>query len=240
MFKLIDLIKKNIRRLRMLLFRRAYISRDLENNIVDNFTRLYRDSYYFGQAWNTTTWLGHHVHKCPNDLWMYQEIIFNRKPDVIIEAGTSRGGSALFMANMCDLVGKGKIITIDIKVKNDKRPKHDRITYLLGSSTSDEIVEKIKTMVKPDDKVMVVLDSRHHKYHVIEELKIYQQFIKVGDYMIVEDSFLNGHPVDPTFGPGPMEAIEEFLKEDKRFVSDRDMERHFLTFNPKGYLKRVK
>jgi cephalosporin hydroxylase len=178
----------------------------------------------FGGTWADTYWLGVPVLKCPLDLWIYQEIIFEVKPDVIIECGTFRGGSALFLAHMCDLVNNGRIISIDIEYRED-RPKHERITYLIGSSTSEEIVRKVKSLIRDRDKVMVILDSDHHKEHVLKELKIYSKFVTKGSYLIVEDTNINGHPVVPDFGPGPLEAVEEFLKENKNFVADRTKEK---------------
>jgi cephalosporin hydroxylase len=111
---------------------------------------------------------------------------------------------------------------------------------LLGSSTSKEIVEKIKNSIKDKDRVMVILDSDHSKVHVLNELRIYSELVTRGSYLIVEDMCLNGHPVYPGFGLGPMEAVEEFLKESKDFVADRRREKYYITFNPKGYLKRIK
>jgi cephalosporin hydroxylase len=138
---------------------------------------------------------------------------------------------------MCDLVNNGKVITIDIEDIKDK-PQHKRIKYLLGSSTSKEIVEKIRSLVGNDGKVMVILDSDHSKQHVINELRIYSKFVTKGSYLIVEDTNINGHPVFSNFGPGPMEAVDEFLKENKDFVVDKTKEKLYLTFNPNGYLKR--
>ena len=167
------------------------------------------------------------------------EIIFEIKPDVIIECGTAKGGSALFLASMCDLVKNGKVITIDIK--NIKGlPQHRRIKYLIGSSTSKEIIEKIKSLIRKNDKVMVVLDSNHTKPHVLNELRLYNKLVTKGNYLIVEDTQLNGHPVMTQFGPGPMEAVESFLKGNKDFIVDKTKEKFYMTWNPNGYLKKIK
>jgi len=202
---------------------------------VDQFHRLYYDSH----VWYNTFWLGIPAYKCPLDLWIYQEIIFELRPDIIIECGTASGGSALFLASICDLVNKGKIITIDTEDRKG-RPEHERIVYLLGSSTSREIGEKVRSLTRNEDKVMVILDSDHRKEHVLKELGIYGKFVTKGSYITVEDTNINGHPVAPEFGPGPMEAVEEFLEENEDFVMDKDREKFYLTFNPSGYLKRIK
>jgi cephalosporin hydroxylase len=173
------------------------------------------------------------------DLVIYQEIIFEIRPGVIIESGTADGGSALFLASICDLIGNGRVITVDIK-EREGRPKHKRITYLTGSSTSKEIVEKIGKLVKAGEKVLVILDSDHHEEHVLNELRIYSRFVTKGSYLIVEDTVVNGHPVEPQYGPGPMEAVEKFLKGNKDFIVDGKREKLYLTFNPGGYLKKIR
>lgn len=205
-------------------------------NIADEFHKLYYNSS--NRTWLNTSWFNIPTEKCPLDLWLYQEIIFKLKPDVIIETGTLKGGSALFLASICDLVNNGRIITMDIKDLEGK-PKHKRITYLIGSSTSKEIVEKVTNMIVDDKKVMVILDSNHSKQHVLNELKIYSRFVTKESYIIVEDTNVNGHPVRTDFGPGPMEAVREFLKRNKNFIIDKTKEKFYLTFNPNGYLKRI-
>lgn len=236
--KFLALIKNEATVLRNLIYQRIYLSAKLEKNIVENFHKLYYDSRVFGKTWGETFWLGVPVFKCPFDLWVYQEILFETRPDVIIETGTANGGSALFLASLCDLINHGEIITVDVEEAKE-RPKHPKIKYLLGSSTSSEIIEKIKNLIKDKNKIMVILDSDHHKEHVLNELKIYSQFVTKGNYLIVEDTNINGHPVFQEFGPGPMEAVEEFLKENKNFVIDKNKEKFYLTFNPNGYLKRI-
>jgi len=171
-------------------------------------------------------------------MWIYREIIFEVKPDIIIECGTLNGGSALFLASICDLINNGKVITIDINSPGNK-PSHSRIEYLLGSSTSSEIIEKIKSRIKKEDKIMVILDSDHTKKYVLNELNIYSKLVSKGSYLIVEDTNINGNPVFPKFGDGSKEAVQEFLLLDKNFIIDRTKEKFYLTFNPTGYLKRI-
>jgi cephalosporin hydroxylase len=139
--------------------------------------------------------------------------IVQTKPDFVIETGTARGGSALFLAHICDVLGKGRVITIDIK-ENPNRPRHERITYLHGSSTSKEVLSEVKGLVG-DGSALVILDSDHSKDHVIAELRAYSRFVNDGGYLIVEDTNVNGHPVLPEYGPGPMEAVEAFLEANK-------------------------
>lgn len=194
--------------------------------------------YYGSRVWQNTFWMGVPAYKCPLDLWIYQEVIFEVKPDVIVECGTADGGSALFLAHMCELANRGRIVTIDVG-QGEGRPRHPRITYVLGSSTAGEVVQRVRRLVTGGGSVMVILDSDHSKAHVLDELRIYSTLVTKGSYLIVEDTNVNGHPVLPDFGPGPMEAVEEFLKENSRFVIDDTREKFYMTFNPRGYLRRL-
>lgn len=204
-------------------------------NTVDRFHKLF---YFFSKrTWENTHWLGIPLLKCPLDLWIYQEIVFELKPDLIVECGTGYGGTTLFLASVLDLIKKGRIITIDIQ--NIKKPPHKRIIYLVGCSTSETITKKVKQSVKPKDKVLVILDSNHSKNHVLNEINFYSQLVTKGSYLIVEDTNINGHPVLPNFGQGPMEAVHEFLKLNKNFKVDRKREKYFLSFNINGYLRKV-
>ena len=156
---------------------------------------------------------------------------------MIIECGTSSGGSAYYLAGLMDLLGKGRIVTIDVVVCANL-PAHPRIQYLTGSSISPEIVEMVKKNIQPGNSVMVILDSDHSAPHVLRELQIYSPLVTKGDYLIVEDSNLNGHPVWPAHGPGPMEAVQEFLATNNEFKIDKSREKFLVSFNPNGYLRR--
>jgi cephalosporin hydroxylase len=205
--------------------------------ITDRFHRLYFDAHLQGKTWADTRWFGVPTAKCPLDLWIYQEIVAEIRPDLVIETGTFEGGSALFLASLFDLIGEGRVVTVDVEAR--RRPEHDRITYLSGSSTAPEIVEQMSEHCANSRTVLVVLDSDHKCEHVLAELRAYGGFVTPGSYLIVEDTNVNGHPVAPEFGPGPTEAIECFLKEDDRFVVDRSKEKFLLSFNPGGYLRRL-
>ncbi len=203
------------------------------STIADQFHQQYYDS----GVWMNTTWLGVPVQKLPLDLWIYQEIMNELKPDLIIECGTADGGSAYYLASLCDLVRNGRIISIDILAK--PRPQHPRITYLTGSSVSAEIQTAVRNAIKPGERVMVILDSDHSLEHVLNELRAYAPLVTSGSYLIVEDTNINGHPVLPQFGPGPMEALQQFLAENKDFQVDLSREKFFVTFFPNGFLKKL-
>jgi cephalosporin hydroxylase len=225
-----------VRFLRLLAPHHHY-SESLQGTVAEQFHKLYYDLGEQGKTWMDTRWLGVPVGKIPFDLWIYQEILFETKPDLIIECGTSSGGSAYYLAGLMDLLGKGRIVTIDVVVCANL-PAHPRIQYLTGSSISPEIVEMVKKNIQPGNSVMVILDSDHSAPHVLRELQIYSPLVTKGDYLIVEDSNLNGHPVWPAHGPGPMEAVQEFLATNNEFKIDKSREKFLVSFNPNGYLRR--
>ena len=201
--------------------------------------RRFHALYYTHQerTWADTRFLGAPVFKCPLDLWVYQEIVFETRPDVIIETGTDRGGSALYFASLFDLLGgDGRVVTIDVERK-PPLPEHPRVTYLNGSSVAPEVVARVRSLTD-GRRVMVVLDSDHTAPHVREELRIYGELVTPGCYMVVEDTNVNGHPVFRGHGPGPTEALSDFMRADTRFERDARREKFFLTFNPRGYLRR--
>ncbi|MBA2476845.1 MAG: class I SAM-dependent methyltransferase [Actinobacteria bacterium] len=218
---------------------KSLFARRLQGDAVDRFTQVYYDSHLLGQTRASTHWLGVHTDKCPLDLWIYGELLHELRPDLIVETGTYRGGSALYLASICDLLGKGSVVTIDLKPRDDV-PDHPRISYLHGSSVAPELVAEVRGRTRPGDVVLVVLDSDHRREHVLAELRAYGDLVTKGSYLVVEDTILNGHPISPEFGPGPMEAVEEFLASDERFRVDRSREKLLLTFNRGGYLKRVR
>ena len=181
---------------------------ETEERVAREFHCLYHDEWYESTILQTR-WKGVQLLKCPLDPWVVQEIIHETKPDVIIETGTWRGGSAYYCASLFDLFGKGRVLTVDIE-KYDV-PRHDRITYYIGSSTAPEIIEKFKSSINDGENVTVVLDSNHETDHVLKELRLYSDVVSVGSYMIVEDMHLAGHPV--RIGDGdPTAAVEQFCE----------------------------
>jgi cephalosporin hydroxylase len=227
---------------------RLYFSPSARAEYIEQFHKLYYDAYIENKTWGNTWWMGVPVRKCPLDLWLYQEMIFQLKPDVIIESGTMAGGSALYFASLFDLIGRGTVVTSDtelrpwekdiVEIYKGERPVHPRIKYIHGSSVAPETLKKIEGLVKAGDKVMVILDSDHRKEHVLQELKAYSRWVSSGSYLVAEDTNINGHPVYPDFGPGPMEAVEEFLRDNSEFEIDKSKEKFLLSFNPKGFLRK--
>jgi cephalosporin hydroxylase len=196
------------------------------------------DVFYESDAWTKATWLGVQALKNPLDLWVYQEIMFETHPELIVETGTYRGGSAFFLASMCDLLGEGDVVSIDIEAARDDYPVHPRITYLAGrSSTDPDVVAEVRERAA-GRRVLVVLDSDHSQAHVEAELEAYAPLVPVGCYVVVEDSNI-GH-IRPDLLPGPFEAVERFLARSDDFEIDGEREKFLITFNPNGYLRRVR
>jgi len=216
---------------------RHWIHAPSSGRVTRRFHRLYYDRRR--ETWRNTTWLGTEVLKCPLDLWIYQELVHELRPDWIIETGTAFGGSASYLASLCELVGHGRVLSIDIETRPD-RPSHPRIEYLTGSSIAPETLAEVRRRVRPEERTVVILDSDHSRDHVLAELRAYHPLVGLGSYCIVEDSNVGGHPVAPELAPGPMEAIRAFLAENDAFAVDRSREKFYLTFNPSGFLKRVK
>ena len=211
-----------------------------ERQIVDAFHRLYYDGPEGeGRVHHRTSWMGVACLKCPMDLMAYQEILFETRPGLVLETGTHEGGSALFLAHMLDLLGAGEIVTIDV-LDRPGRPAHPRIRYLTGSSGDEELVGGIFRGRPSGERRLVILDSDHSRAHVLRELELFAPQVQPGGYVIVEDSNVNGNPVLPDYGPGPREAIEEFLAGHPEFEVDLSREKFLMTFNPGGYLRRVR
>jgi cephalosporin hydroxylase len=203
----------------------------------------FHDLYYNGLAGEgpiffKTQWMNVECLKCPLDLWIYQEIITELLPDLILETGTHKGGSALFLAHMLDLVGKGEVITVDIAPVTG-RPLHPRIRYVTGSSSDTSLMASLLDS-RPAERRMVILDSDHSKKHVLAELNLLAPRLSVGDWLIVEDTNVNGHPTFKEFGEGPFEAVTEFLELHPDFVCDATKEKFLMTFNPRGFLKKIR
>ena len=196
------------------------------------------DVLYESDAWTQATWLGTQALKNPLDLWVYQEIIVDTRPELIVETGTWRGGSAFYMASILDLVGEGEVVSIDVEPMRDDYPQHPRITYLAErSSTDPEVVAEIRGRAE-GRRVLMVLDSDHSQAHVEAELAAYAPLVPVGCYVIVEDS--NIGRIRKDLLPGPLQAIEAFIASTDAFVIDRAREKFLITHNPSGYLRRVR
>ena len=186
------------------------------------------------------TWLGRPVWQNVLDLWILQETIAEVKPALLIETGTNRGGSALFLAHLFDLMNHGHVVTIDIEKMHDIT--HPRITFLIGSSIAADVREKVRVISSTcPGPVMVTLDSDHRQDHVGAELAAYASLVTPGSYLLVQDGVIDTLDVFASGRPGPLAAIDAFLTTNPKFELDEERSRRFLiSHHPKGWLRRKK
>ncbi|HWX66251.1 MAG TPA: cephalosporin hydroxylase family protein [Rhodanobacter sp.] len=196
-------------------------------------------------------WMGRPIIQYPQDMIAMQEILWQVQPDLIVETGIAHGGSLVFYASICELIGKGEVLGIDIDIRAHNReaiethPMFKRITMLEGSSTSPEIIAQVKAIAE-NKRVLVVLDSNHTHDHVLAELHAYAPLVALGSYCVVFDTVIedmpaNLYPDRPwDTGNNPKTATRTFLAEHSNFVVDEDIEAKILiTVAPGGYLRRV-
>lgn len=185
-----------------------------------------------------TRWFGVKALKNPLDFWVYQEIIFDQKPDVIIEIGNNCGGSTYALAHLCDLMGTGQIIGIDISHGSvpDVVKKHPRVRLLEGDACI--MFAEVKKLTADAKNILIIEDSSHEYQNTLNVLNTYAPLIPQGGYFIVEDGICH-HGLDIGPNPGPYEAIEAFVSKNKNFMIDSAKESFILSWNPKGFLKRI-
>ena len=185
------------------------------------------------------SWMGVKAQKMVLDCWVYQQIIHDTRPEVIIEIGNAEGGSTKFLANMLDIVGNGQVIAVDIDHSSFKG-QHPRTSLVTGDSLSPETLARVGDLTH-GRKGLVIHDGDHSREHVLADLRAYSNFVAVGSYLIVEDTVHDLFRAGDGLGRvnGPLSAVEQFLKEDKRFRVDSECEFFLMTYNPCGYLKRL-
>lgn len=216
-------------------------SKDWIDNVFD-----YEYVYHF-------RWLGRPIIQFPQDMVALQELIWKIKPDFIIESGIARGGSLIFYASILELLNHGKIIGIDIDIRKHNRIEIEnhtlfkRIKLIEGSSIDDSVIHKIKKIIKDKKKIMILLDSHHTEQHVLEELEKYSPFVRSGSYVVVFDTIIEDmkkhHSKNRPWNHGnnPKTAVSKFLKKNKRFKIDKEIQKKLLiTSCPDGYLKCIK
>lgn len=231
---------------------KKYVKLMQENNSVKELTRKwfiesckYEYSYHF-------SWLGRPIIQFPQDMLAIQEIVWKVKPDLIIETGIARGGSLIFSASILELIGKGKVLGIDIDIREHNRTEienhkmYKRITMIEGSSIDDSVVKQVYDFAKRKNNVLIFLDSNHTHDHVLKELMLYSPLVTKGGYVVVLDTVIEDMPKsffkNRPWGNGnnPKTAVWEFLKINKRFKIDKEIENKLLiTVAPDGYLKCV-
>jgi len=214
--------------------------------------KLINDSAKYKYSYNFS-WLGRPIIQFPQDIIAMQEIVWKVKPDLIIETGIAHGGGLIFYASILKLIDNGEVlgIDIDIRIHNKKEiKKHKmfkRIKMIEGSSTNEGVIKEVEKIVRKHKKVLVCLDSLHTHDHVLRELELYSKFVSKGSYLVIFDTvieympkgFFKNRPWDK--GNNPATAVRAFLKKNKNFIVDREIENKLLiTAAPGGYLKKIK
>jgi len=193
-------------------------------------------------------WLGHRALKNPMDAWIYQEIIYEVKPDIIVEIGNKNGGSTLFLASILEMLSHGKVLAVDLN-HDGFTASHSRIELITGDCSGEEIIGQVKDRCE-SKRVLVIHDADHRRDAVLRDLRNYAPLVSPGSYFIVEDSIhgVPGFTLDPERSYGsfllpetdtPLQGIEAFLRENKSFYVDVSRERYILTANYRGFLRRV-
>ena len=200
------------------------------------------------------TWLGCPIIQFPQDIIAMQEIIWQVKPDLIIETGIAHGGSLILSASMLELLGgDGQVLGIDIDIREhnrvelEKHSMYKRITMIQGSSIDEDIAKQVHDFAKDKKRILVLLDSMHTHDHVLKELQLYSPLVTKSSYLVVFDTIIEDMPKDffpyRPWGKGnnPKTAVWEFLKTNNRFEIDKEIENKLLiTVAPDGYLKRMR
>lgn len=185
-------------------------------------------------------WMGVPARKMVLDSWIYQDILYETRPEIIIEIGNKFGGNTLFLANLLDLLGNGQIIGVDID-HSEFQPRHPRIQLVTGDSCSKETLARVEELTK-GRQGLVIHDGDHSTEHVLMDLRAYAKFVAPGSYLIVEDTISDVFRAGDGLGniKGPLPAVRQFVREDRRFEIDMEREYFLITYNPQGFLKRVR
>ena len=206
------------------------IPHDLKVDFIDAFWR--------SLAWQKTSWLGRRVASCPTDLVAYQELIAIVKPDWIISIGAGSGGRASFLASVCELLDHGRVLSIQNEAAQEP-PQHSRITQLVADPPAQETVRRVRDIVGETPNALAVLGAAGAA-KLLRVFEAYAPLVPVGSYVVFEDTIMRGNPVRPDMAPGPKQAVRVILEGRGDFAADPEMEKFGLTFNPGGFLKRLK
>ncbi len=187
---------------------------------------------------NESTYWGIKTLKCPIDFWIYSELLYEIRPDLLIEIGNLNGGSALSFAHIFDNLGKGSVLAIDIDHSNIANVvrEHNRINLI--ESDANSCIDQVSQLVNSEMKILVIEDSSHEFENTLSLLRQYSKFVTKNSYYIVEDTICH-HGLDVGPKPGPFEAVETFLNSNDDFIADKSCENFGITWNPNGYLKKI-
>jgi cephalosporin hydroxylase len=191
------------------------------------------------RAWRGASWLGHPVNRYPADLHVYQELLADLRPSVVVVAADDPGlgGRALFLASICEQLGQGRVVAVG-GIDAAERPSHSRLVHVVGAPEAPAVADEVKALTAPDPPVVVFL-GMIESWRVVAAFERYAPMVRVGGYVVVENTLVRGRPVESGSGPGPYDAVEAILARHGDFIADPAAERYTLTFNRGGYLKRI-
>jgi cephalosporin hydroxylase len=251
---------------------------DLQKGIISQREENETKTYHFGSpeafalisqiwlraGWDSKhvysfSWLGRPIIQLPEDMMRIQEVFYQIKPDVMIETGVAHGGSLIFYASLCQMIGKGRVIGIDIEIRPHNRKAIEAhelfpyITLIEGSSIDTQIVNQVKSLVKADETVLIMLDSNHTKEHVLGELNAYAELVSPGSYIVAADGIMKDLVGSPRTHPewawnNPYEAAQAFLKTHPEFVFEQPqwpfnesngLSENVVTYWPGAWLRRL-
>jgi cephalosporin hydroxylase len=251
----------------------AMITIDTENNTVTENGQVYPmesaeafeivSRAWLRAGWDVKyvygfTWMGRPIIQLPEDMIRLQELIYRIQPDVIIETGVAHGGGLIFYASLCKAMGKGRVIGVDIEIRPHNRKaieEHELFSYITlleGDSAAVAIVNEVKSYIKPDDVVLVTLDSNHSKAHVTRELEAYSPLVSVGSYIVAMDGIMELVAGGPRTQQdwkdnNPRQAALEFTRqnpdfiiEEPSFIFNESMLEKYVTYFPDAFIKRLR
>jgi cephalosporin hydroxylase len=198
----------------------------------------FTDAVWQTMPWSSTSWLGEPIDVAPTDLFAYQEAIASVRPDWIVETGSGSPARTRFLADVCELVGHGTVLTVGTDAEAE-RIEHPRVVHLEGAPHADDTVAAVRAQVG-DGRALVLIGTRGERHPIVQQFSGYAPLVPVGSYVIVEHTIVNGHPVWAGHGPGPGEAVKQILTLHGDFVADAALEKHSLSFNAGGFLRRVR
>jgi cephalosporin hydroxylase len=207
--------------------------------VPDDLKAAFTEAVWRSAPETNAQWLGRPLTTSPTDLLAYQELIVNVRPDWIVEAGADDSGRTGFLASICDLVGHGQIVAIGDACADDPL-LHPRVHHVVGQAFEQRAADEVRALVPAGSRALVIIATRARRDRTVRTFEAYAPLVPVGSYVVVADTILNGHPVWPDFGAGPAEAVRKILDAHAEFVVDRTMEKFSLTFNPGGFLRRVR
>jgi cephalosporin hydroxylase len=224
-----------------------------ENATLMSAAKAFNDASNSAQYSYNFSWMGRPIIQYPQDMVAMQELIWEIKPDLIIETGIAHGGSLIYYASLLELIGTGEVLGVDIDIREHNRkeieshPMFRRIKMIQGSSIDPQIVSQVANIAAEKQKIMVCLDSNHTHEHVLNEMKFYAPFVSKNSYLVVFDTIVEylpenyfGQKRSWGIGNNPMTSVNEFLRNNKDFSIDHSIDNKLLiSVAPSGYLKRI-